>query len=140
MVKINKKNIFKRIIYNKKFIALIGFFVITIISLPLIKNLNKSYQVSIEIKELEQEINQIEYKNKDFKKLISYLESEQAIEEKARLNLGLKKEGEEVVIVNEKIGMIDPVTGEIIEINETINELDLDEMVKYKKWFYYFFK
>ncbi|MFH1427499.1 MAG: septum formation initiator family protein [Patescibacteria group bacterium] len=140
MVNRNKKNIFKRIVYNKKFITLIGFLIIIIISLPLIKNLNKNHQVSIELKELEQEINQIESKNKDFRELISYLESEQAIEEKARLNLGLKKEGEEVVIINEKTGMIDPVTGEIIEINETNNELDLDEMVNYKKWFYYFFK
>lgn len=74
---------------------------IVLISFPLAKNVSKRYHLSKEIKELDKEIAEFESKNKDLKELITYLESEQFVEEKARLNLGLKKEGEKVAEIKD---------------------------------------
>ena len=70
-----KKNIFLRIIYNPKFLALVGLIIIILISFPLAKNVSKRYKINQEIKDLELEIAEYELKNKDLKQLIKYLES-----------------------------------------------------------------
>ncbi|MFA4834241.1 MAG: septum formation initiator family protein [Patescibacteria group bacterium] len=96
-------NFFTKIIYSQKFLALIGLGLVVLISFPLAKNVSKRYYLSREIKELDKEIAEFESKNKDLKQLITYLESEQFVEEKARLNLGLKKEGEKVVEIKDDV-------------------------------------
>ncbi|MDD5072034.1 MAG: septum formation initiator family protein [Patescibacteria group bacterium] len=101
---INKRrSFFSKIIYNQKFLALVGLGLVIFISFPLAKNVSKRYHLNREIKELGEEIADFESKNKDLKQLITYLESEQFVEEKARLNLGLKKPGEGVVIIKDDI-------------------------------------
>lgn len=130
------KNIFKRILYNPKFLAFIGLSIIILISFPLSKNISKKYKIDQEIKELEREISDIEYKNNDFKKLIAYLESDQFVEEQARLNLGLKKHGEEAVIIKEKNETIN------FEISELIKGKADSESLNYsnpRRWRNYFF-
>ncbi len=129
-------NIFKRILYNPKFLAFLGLGIIVLISFPLSKNISKKYKIGQEIKELEKEINDLEYKNNDFKKLISYLESDQFVEEQAKLNLGLKKQGEEAVIVKEKnetadFGINDLAKGEAD--NKSLNYSNP------QRWWNYFF-
>ena len=79
-----RRNFFTKIIYNEKFLALIGLGLIILISFPLAKNVSKRYHLNKEIKELNKEITEFEAKNKDLKGLITYLESEQFVEEKAR--------------------------------------------------------
>ncbi|MDD5290588.1 MAG: septum formation initiator family protein [Patescibacteria group bacterium] len=101
---INKReSFFTKIIYSQKFLALIGFGLVVFISFPLAKNVSKRYHLNKEIRELDKEITEFESKNKDLKGLITYLESEQFVEEKARLNLGLKKEGEKVVEIKDDV-------------------------------------
>lgn len=86
---------------NRKIITLIGLVIIILISIPLAKNITKRYRISQELKELNEEISELENKNKHFKELMVYMESDEYIEEQSRLNLGLKKEGEEVVVVQD---------------------------------------
>jgi len=103
---INRRgNFFTKIIYNPKFLALVGLGLVVLISFPLAKNVSKRYKLSKEIKEMDKEIAEFESKNKDLKQLVTYLESEQFVEEKARLNLGLKKEGEKVAVIKDDIFM-----------------------------------
>jgi len=90
---------FKNMIFNQKFLAFLGLIILVLISIPLGANISKRNKINKEIKELEQEIKQVENKNKDLEKLINYLESEQFVEEQARLNFGLKKAGEEVAVI-----------------------------------------
>lgn len=103
MLERRKKN-FKiyNFIFSKKFITLLLIIVIILISIPLSKSITKRYAVNKEIMKLEKEISDLENKNKDFKGMISYLESDQFVEEQARLNLNLKKEGEKVIIIKEE--------------------------------------
>lgn len=101
MIKIRKNNFIEKVFYNKKFVAFIGFIFILAISFPLAKQISKRYYIDEEIKELENEISSLESQNGNLKDFISYLESDSFIEEQARLNLGLKKEGEKVVVIKE---------------------------------------
>jgi uncharacterized protein YeeX (DUF496 family) len=74
--------------------------VIILISFPIAKNASRRYNVNKEIKELEKEIKQVGEKNIELSKLIDYLNSDQNLEEYARLNFELKKKGENVVVVD----------------------------------------
>lgn len=100
MFRKDKKNLLTRFLLNQKTLALAGLAVIVLISFPLAKNISQRYKISQEIKELEAEINNLENQNTNLKEFMNYLESDQFVEERARLNLGLKKEGEEVAVIN----------------------------------------
>jgi len=101
MINKENKNFISRILYSQKFLALVGLVLIVLISFPLARSISKRYQIDKEIKDLDKEITDVETKNKDLKQLINYLESDQFVEEKARLNLGLKKQGENVVVIKD---------------------------------------
>lgn len=88
-----------KIFLNPKTLIFLGLIIIIAISFPISKNISKKYKIDQEILELEKEIEAMESANSDFKKMISYLESDSFVEEQARLNLGLKKEGEKVVVI-----------------------------------------
>jgi len=127
-----------RVLYNHKFLALLGLIIIFLISFPLAKNISQRYKIDQEIKELEKEIIEIESKNKDLKELVTYLESDQFVEEQARLNLGLKKIGEEAVIIKEQAEEINPETGEVVKRSD--DNLTADSSVTNpRRWWKYFF-
>lgn len=97
-----KNNIFIKIIFNAKFVAFIGLIIIIAISVPLAKNVSQKKEIDKEIVNLQKEIKEIENKNTDLKKIIDYMGSNQYVEEQARLNFGLKKNGEEAVVIESK--------------------------------------
>jgi cell division protein FtsL len=131
---INKRrNFFSKIIYNQKFLALVGLALVIFVSFPLAKNVSKRYRLNKEIKELNEEIAEFESKNKDLKQLITYLESEQFVEEKARLNLGLKKSGEGVAIIKDDIS-----TSTAISLGSR-GESDSSDFSNLRRWWNYFF-
>ncbi len=99
MIAKRKNNNFQKIFFNQKFLASLGLIIIILISFPFIKNTLKQYKINKEISELKKEIADLQNKNVDLKNFVSYLESDQFAEEQARLNLGLKKPGEEVMII-----------------------------------------
>ncbi len=73
--------------------------VLTLVSIPTVRNYAQEKAVNLEINEARAEIERYESKNKELSEVINYLESDQAVEEKARLNLGLKKQGEKVAVI-----------------------------------------
>ncbi len=95
-----ERKIFHRLIFSPKILALLGLAVIVLLSFPIAKNASKRYAVNNEIKELEKEIKSIEERNIKLNQLIDYLGSNQYLEEQARLNFGLKKQGEEAVVID----------------------------------------
>jgi cell division protein FtsL len=133
MIKKENKNFISKILYSQKFLALVGLVLIVLLSFPLARSISKRYQIDKEINDLDREITEVETKNKDLKQLISYLESDQFVEEKARLNLGLKKEGENVVVIKESsLSTSDSIFNQ--------NEIDSSEnFSNFKKWCKYFF-
>ena len=101
MLNRNNKNSGRRILFNSKLLALIGVVIIILISIPLAKKISQRYKIDQEIKEMEREISELESRNSGLSDAISYLESNEFVEEQARLKLGLKKQGEEVAVIKE---------------------------------------
>jgi cell division protein FtsB len=95
-----KKNILSRIISNSKFLTFVGLAVIILMSFPIARNISQRHRVDEEIRDLQKEIVMIENKNTELRKLIDYLDSDQYVEEQARLNFGLKKQGEDVIVID----------------------------------------
>ena len=81
-------------ILNSVLFSVLALILIFIVSVPLAKNLSKKYKIDNEIKELENEIENLEGKNLELDNLVKYLESDQFVEEQARMNMNYKKQGE----------------------------------------------
>jgi cell division protein FtsL len=97
-----KKNNFPRnFLFNEKFLTVFLLAIIILLSIPLYNNYHRRQKISKEISDLENEIRVAENKDTDLQKLIKYLESDQFVEEQARLNLNMKKPGESVAVVND---------------------------------------
>lgn len=104
MINQRKNNYSEKIFFNQKFLTLLGLAAIILISFPFAKNAVKQYRINKEISGLKKEIAALENKNVDLKNFVSYLESDQFAEEQARLNLGLKKPGEELTVIKMAAG------------------------------------
>ncbi len=89
-----RKETRKQVLILLRLLGLIG-----LIIFPSFKKGQKGNELKSEIDEIKEEIAKYEKTNSDLKDLLIYLESDQAAEEKARLNLGLQKEGEKVVVI-----------------------------------------
>jgi cell division protein FtsL len=126
--------------YKEIILSLIGLLIIVAVSFPLAKILSKRYAINKEINQLQTEINQLDNKNNGLKKMISYLNSNEFIDEEARTSLNLKKENEQVaVVINNKENNN--------ETNKGIYKIAGDELNTSKKiidnnairWWRYFF-
>ncbi|MBD3248157.1 hypothetical protein GF382_02605 [Candidatus Falkowbacteria bacterium] len=129
-----KSNIIIRILFNPKTFALGLLAVFIAISIPISKNISKKYTIDQEILDLESEISKLESSNKNLKKIINYLESDQFVEEQARLSLGLKKPGEEVVVVDTK-GYVAGVSSQVKDRQEEVGDLSNPQL-----WWRFFFQ
>lgn len=142
MINKNKKNFVHRLIVDKKFLTFLGLVIIILICIPLVKNISNRYRINNEIKELKKEIINLESKNSNFKDLISYLESDQFVEEQARLKLNLKKEGENVVVIENGSSKSEhdlATTSSIFNI-PGLAKANLTEIINNsQKWWKYFF-
>lgn len=143
MIYKKRKNnrILKNILNKQTAISFLGLFIIVLISVPLAKNISKQYEINNEIEQLQTEINQLEGKNENLKELISFLESDQFVDEEARKNLNFKKPGEEVVVIKDKLTESEPSS---MELN---SKYMVNQPTPYKKkdpanpekWLEYFF-
>jgi len=143
MMNRRKNNYFKKIFFNQKFLTLLGLAAIILISFPFAKNTLKQYRINKEISELKKDIFNLQNKNVDLKNFVSYLESDQFAEEQARLNLGLKKPGEELTVIKMAAGdtLVSTSSGATI-FNIPGYEKTKPEAKKSnpRKWLNYFFK
>ena len=122
-------NFFYRLVSSQRFLAIIGLIFLLIIIIPLAKTFSQRRLIEKEIEDVKQEISDYESKNQELQEIITYLESDQSLEEQARLNLNLKKPGETVIVVEEDKNLK--------------KELNLPENSQatshFSKWWQYFF-
>lgn len=138
-MEIKNKNYLAKILKNRKFIALFLLFFILLIAFPIAKNAKKRYSINKEIDELNKEIGRIKENNQKLTKLVSYLNSDQYIEEQARLNFGLKKPGEKVYVIknNNQADNSDNVQDSHGDLNNNQNG---EKISNPRKWFNHFTK
>lgn len=121
----------------------IGLIVLVLISIPLARNVSQRYKINQEIKDLENEIKVLQKQNSGLKDFVDYLGSQQFVEEQARLNLGLKKAGEEVAVIKTDDAEHSTSTEPQINVNEFFDIKFSPEPKKISnaiKWRKYFFK
>jgi len=138
MFKRKKNKNLARLFFNQYLLVVFVLILLLLVSIPLARNISKKYDIDSEVHSLEDEIASLQKKNIELEKMIDDYGSADFVEEIARLNLGLKKEGEEVLIVKRD----DTGVGENIDF-KGINEIEFagDKKEKNsKKWLRYFFK
>ncbi len=124
----------KKIFFNQVTYFFIGLILLTLIVYPLSKKLSQHYGLNKEIKELEKEIESLKGRSSELHELITYLESDQFTEEAGRLNLNLKKEGEEVVVISH-----DKLTRQNDKSLDTKNNKNVKTKNNLQRWWLYFF-
>lgn len=118
-----------RLVSNQRFLAIIGLVFLLIIIIPLAKTYSQRRLIEREIEEVKKEIVEFENQNQELKEIIAYLESDQSLEEQARLSLNMKKPGEQVIVIEDKDN----------ELKREI-KIDFDEdKSNFRKWWDYFF-
>jgi cell division protein FtsB len=122
-------NFFYRLVSSQYFLAIIGLIFLVVIIFPLARAYSQRRLVEKEIADVKAQISDFENENQQLKDLIAYLQSDQSLEEQARLNLNLKKPGEQVIIVKESPDNVRAVATD--STAEAENNLS--------KWWRYFF-
>lgn len=142
MIQKEKKKVFK-LVFSQIAVFIFGLVILVLISIPLARNVSQRYKINQEIKDLESEIQGLEKQNSGLKDFVEYLGSEQFVEEQARLNLGLKKQGEEVAVVKNGDGKEAASQNKQTETNNFFDVKIVQETKKISnpvKWRNYFFK
>jgi cell division protein FtsB len=123
-------NFFQKIFTSQAFWLVVSLTVLILIAVPLYNNWQQRQAIDREIAEIKEEIAKYENSNKELDKMIQYLNSEESLEAKARSNLGLKRPGEQVVVIKTE----EDEGGVKINNNNNNNE----EISNPKRWFRYF--
>jgi len=123
-----RKKILPDLIFSKFFLIFcIVLFLFILFNLA--KGTIKNFKVDSEIKDLKNEVSNLERQNQEYSQLINYFKSENFIEQEAKLKLGLKKEGENLVVIPQN------ESGTSIENSSKDN----DQLSNPRKWWIYFF-
>ncbi len=122
-------NFFYRFLSSQRFLAIIGLVFLILIIFPLARTYTQKRLVEKEIEDVKKDISNFENTNQELKEMIAYLESDQSLEEQARLNLNLKKPGEKVIVIESET----PAS-----TSEEINKTTTSES-NFVKWWRYFF-
>lgn len=122
-------NFFYRLFSSQRFLAILSLTFLIILLFPLAKTYTQKKLMEKEISDIQEEIAVYQKTNQELKEMISYLESDQSLEEQARLNLNLKKPGEQVIVIDDSKNSVD--TG----ISTTTGEI----VSNFTKWWRYFF-
>ena len=117
---------------RSKFSLLGGIIILAFLGLNFTNTWKQSRAIDLEMKSLEQEIVTLEETNIELSELINYLNSTAYIEKKAREDLGLKKEGEETVIIPSVEGFI------VSDDNKKGNDNKASKINPAKWWNYFF--
>jgi len=123
-----KKSFFTDLIFSKFFLIL-GVILFLSVLFVLAKGTIKNYQVDSNIKDLQNQISHLEGQNQEFSQLLDYLKSDTFVEQEAKLKLGYKKPGENLVIIPQ-----DQL------VNAPASENNKIETFNPARWWNYFFK
>mgnify|MGYP001764503730 CR=1 FL=1 len=126
--KINSSRL-QKILSVSNAMLVLSLLVLGAVAFPLLKSYSREQVADQEIKEIERQIKESEEKNMALKEMLAYLDSDQAVEDKARLSLNYKKEGELVVVIQDQTGAQGLPYG-------ASAPADISNPVK---WFHYFF-
>jgi len=127
----NNKETFKKIM-SLKVVLIINLILLGFFSLNLFREYLKNRQLNKEINKLELIASDLQAKNLDILDMVDYLDTNDFLEQEARLKLGLQKPGETSIVVN--------ISDTEAKKLEGSADKQLDTAPNFKKWFIYFFR
>ncbi len=116
---------------RKIVLTLVVLVALFLIAGPYLRNYHKKQELEKEMAKVKSKIEQYERSNEELRDFLNYLSSDQAIEERARLDFGLQKEGEKVVVIQRDFSREEYINNSFEE-----NEIELSNP---RKWINYFF-
>jgi cell division protein FtsB len=125
-----------------KLMLIIGLVLLALIAVPLARKINQKRALDQEIQALSDEAVRLEQKNSDLQEVMNYLGSDGFAEKEGRLNLDLKKPGEQVVVIK---GMESGATTTDAQTTSVFNVPGLDKeaappyISNVARWQNYFF-
>jgi len=122
------KNFSWKKIITSQLVLIIIIVIFFTLSFSLAKTYFKEHKVNLEIASLENEIQKLEKENLDITGLLAYLQSDEFVEKEARLNMGLKRPGEELIVIKEN---------KTTSSNDDVALRD-ENLTNPKKWWRYF--
>ena len=93
-------NFFYRLVSNQRFLAIVGLIFLVLIVFPLARTRSQRRLIAREIDDVKTEIQKFERQSQELRDFGTYLQSQQSLEERARLNLNLRKSGEQLIVVD----------------------------------------
>ena len=115
--------------FGSRFFIIAGLLLAILISVSYIRGYYQDYKIREEIRMLQDEVSQLERKKIESLEILQYVISPDFVEEKARTELGLKKPGENVIVLSKQAHSPD--------IIETTQEKE-EDLNNPRKWWYYF--
>lgn len=122
-------NFLTSLLSGQRLLAILCLAFLVLITFPLAKTYTQRKLMDKEIAEIKAEIATYEKNHEELKEMIAYLESDQSLEEQARLSLNLKKPGEQVIVIDYSKQNLTPVSSS--------SEQRLES--NFVKWWRYFF-
>lgn len=119
-----------RFFMSQRFLAIVFLVIAIAICFPLVRSVSKKKIVEREIAEMQAENEAYANRSKELREVIDYLQSDASLEEQARLNLGLKKANEAVVVVSRQTSK---------SSSTSVTEIE-DRTTNWRHWINYFFK
>lgn len=119
-----------KILSLTNFMLVLSLVVLGLLFFPLFKSYSREKVADQEIRDVEKQIKESGEKNQALKDMLGYLDSSQATEDKARLNLNYKKSGEKVLIIQEQSGLA---------LAEDYGTAPAAKLSNPQKWFHHFF-
>ncbi|HPA25511.1 MAG TPA: septum formation initiator family protein [bacterium] len=113
---------------DSKIIILGLFLILFLITLSLIKNINKNKIVADKTMELDLEIKKIDQENKDLQQLIAYFSTPEFLDKEAREKLNMAKPGEKIIIIPQENNL-----------SQTSDASEKNNQKNYILWWNYFF-
>jgi hypothetical protein len=104
------------------------------------KELMRSYQIKKEIERLQEDIASLHGKNKEMSDFVEYLKTDAYFEQQARLKLGLKAEGEKLLVLTDTPEVVEPSDDPSYRSPGTREQPQgVSQGSNPAKWFHYFF-
>lgn len=120
----------QRFIMSQRFLAIVFVVMMVAISFPLIRSVSQRKMIEQEIADMKKDNEAYRNKSQELKEMIDYLQSDISLEEQARLNLGLKRPNEDVIVVNRQ---------KASETASMTTEND-SRVTNWLRWIHYFIK
>lgn len=130
MSRFRESSLVKRFFISRWFL-ICGFVVALFLAFAYARAYYQDYKIKQEIRQLKEEVRLMERKKLESLDILEYVMSSTFVEEKARTELGMKKPGEQVIILDAGQAKKEPA--------EAPKEEDRQNFRNPIKWWYYFF-